>query len=148
VSGLQFAVSSRQQQSGHCRLASGRGKGDATLYRTESLAKKPRPGIEPLPAYITISGGRAVWPHIAASPRGGFWGPTNIAEGAKRQGKQDYARFLNIAQGSLAETEYLVMLSRDLGYLAPEKAKEPLSEISEIAGMLHALRKKVEGGGS
>jgi four helix bundle protein len=74
--------------------------------------------------------------------------PTNIAEGAKRQGKQDYARFLNIAQGSLAETEYLVMLSRDLGYLAPEKAEEPLSEISEIAGMLHALRKKVEGSSS
>jgi four helix bundle protein len=74
--------------------------------------------------------------------------PTNIAEGAKRQGKQDYARFLNIAQGSLAETEYLVMLSGNLGYLAAEKATEPLSEISEIAGMLHALRKKVEGGGS
>ena len=74
--------------------------------------------------------------------------PTNIAEGAKRQGKQDYARFLNIAQGSLAETEYLVMLSRDLGYLPPEKAKEPLSEIPEIAGMLHALRRKVEGGSS
>ena len=74
--------------------------------------------------------------------------PTNIAEGAKRQGKQDYARFLNIAQGSLAETEYLVMLSRDLGYLPPEKAKESLSEMSEIAGMLHRLRKKVEGSGS
>jgi four helix bundle protein len=71
--------------------------------------------------------------------------PTNIAEGAKRTGRQDYARFLNIAQGSLAETEYLVMLSRDLGYLASERAKDALSEISEIAGMLHALRKKVEG---
>ena len=41
--------------------------------------------------------------------------PTNIAEGSKRQGKLDYARFLNIAEGSLVETEYLVMLSRDLG---------------------------------
>lgn len=74
--------------------------------------------------------------------------PTNIAEGAKRTGRQDYARFLNIAQGSLAETEYLLMLGRDLGYLATEKANAPLTEISEIAGMLHGLRKKVEGGGS
>jgi len=74
--------------------------------------------------------------------------PTNIAEGVERTGKHDYARFLNIAQGSLAETEYLVMLSRDLGYLAPEKAEEPLSEVSEIAGMLHALRRKVEGSSS
>ena len=74
--------------------------------------------------------------------------PTNIAEGAKRTGRQDYARFLNISQGSLAEAEYLIMLSRDLGYLAPEKAKDALSEVSEIAGMLHGLRKKVEGGSS
>jgi len=71
--------------------------------------------------------------------------PTNIAEGAKRTGRQDYARFLNIAQGSLSETEYLVFLSRDLGYMAPDRTMELLSEVSEIAGMLHALRKKVEG---
>ena len=74
--------------------------------------------------------------------------PTNIAEGAKRAGRQDYARFLNIAQGSLAESEYLLFLSRDLGYLTPEKAKETLSEVSEIAGMLHGLRKRVEGSSS
>lgn len=29
--------------------------------------------------------------------------PTNIAEGSKRVGKSDFARFLNIAEGSLAE---------------------------------------------
>ncbi len=39
--------------------------------------------------------------------------PTNIAEGSKRQSNVEYARFLNIAEGSLAETEYLVLLSRD-----------------------------------
>ena len=70
--------------------------------------------------------------------------PTNIAEGAKRQGRQDYARFLNIAEGPLSEAEYLVLLSRDLHYLAPEPAETILSEVAEIARMLHGLRKRVE----
>jgi len=73
--------------------------------------------------------------------------PTNIAEGSKRQGRQDYARFLNISEGSLAETEYLLMISRDLGYLKPEQAGPRLEEIREIAGMLHSLRIKVEDSG-
>jgi four helix bundle protein len=70
--------------------------------------------------------------------------PTNIAEGAKRQGRQDYARFLNIAEGSLSETEYLVLLSRDLQYLPAEAAERILSEAAEIARMLNGLRRRVE----
>jgi len=57
--------------------------------------------------------------------------PTNIAEGSKRKTGSEYARFLNIAEGSLAETEYLLMLSRDLGFVADGKCEEPLKEISE-----------------
>jgi len=69
--------------------------------------------------------------------------PTNIAEGSKRESNQEYARFLNSAEGSLAETEYLVMLSRDLGFLARDSADELLKEITEIARMLNALKRKV-----
>ena len=72
--------------------------------------------------------------------------PTNIAEGSKRQSNQEYARFLNIAEGSLAETEYLLMLSRDLGFLARDSSETLLKEIAEIARMLSGLRKKVELG--
>jgi four helix bundle protein len=70
--------------------------------------------------------------------------PCNIAEGTKRQRAPDYARFLNIAEGSLAETEYLIILSADLGYLAPAAKDQLTSEAQEIARMLHALRQKVE----
>jgi four helix bundle protein len=70
--------------------------------------------------------------------------PTNIAEGTKREGAQDYARFLNIAEGSLVESEYLLMVSRDLGYASQEEAKSIEKEIREIASMLHHLRVKVE----
>jgi four helix bundle protein len=38
--------------------------------------------------------------------------PTNIAEGSKRVSSQEYARFLNMAEASLAEAEYLLLVSR------------------------------------
>ena len=69
--------------------------------------------------------------------------PTNVAEGAKRQTNAEYARFLNIAEGSLAESEYLLMVSRDLGYLTHATSKPLLAEADEIAKMLHGLRTKV-----
>jgi len=71
--------------------------------------------------------------------------PTNIAEGSKRIGRSDYARFLNIAEGSLAETEYLLMVGRDLGYIANKSSVGPQKEIEEISKMLYGLRKAVEG---
>ena len=68
--------------------------------------------------------------------------PTNLAEGSKRRQPRDYARFINIAESSLAETEYLLILSQDLGYLQVDPA--PLfAEIVEISRMLHGLHTKV-----
>lgn len=69
--------------------------------------------------------------------------PTNIAEGAKRESRRDYSRFLNVAEGSLAETQYLLRVSRDLGYAAEERVRELISHTSMAARMLHALRLKV-----
>jgi len=40
----------------------------------------------------------------------------NIAEGFKRRGRADKARFMNIAQGSLEESRFYLLLVRDLGY--------------------------------
>jgi four helix bundle protein len=70
--------------------------------------------------------------------------PTNIAEGSKRQTKPDFAHFLNIAEGSLAETEYLVMLARDLNYLVDDVTAPILSEINEIARMLYVFRTTIQ----
>src|SRR5579863_6769968 len=69
--------------------------------------------------------------------------PTNIAEGSKRLTAQEYSRFLNLAEASLAETEYLLMVSRDLGYITPIMAEKSFVEISELSRMLHGLRKTV-----
>ena len=69
--------------------------------------------------------------------------PTNIAGGSKRTGRQEYARFLNIAEASLAETEYLLMVSRDLGYITTQQAVVVFKDVAELASMLHGLRVKV-----
>jgi four helix bundle protein len=71
--------------------------------------------------------------------------PTNIAEGSKRDSNPEYARFLNIAQASLAETEYLLMLSRDLEYLDAPAANGALLSVTQVGGMLTNLRNRVSG---
>jgi four helix bundle protein len=43
--------------------------------------------------------------------------PTNLAEGAARQGPREFRRFTDIALGSLSELAYLLRLVRDLGML-------------------------------
>lgn len=46
--------------------------------------------------------------------------PLNIVEGYGRQGKGELRQFVNVALGSLAETEYLLDFSLKLGYLNHE----------------------------
>ncbi len=45
--------------------------------------------------------------------------PANIAEGFKRVGLRDKARFYNISEGSLEEIKYFFILSKDLVHLIP-----------------------------
>jgi four helix bundle protein len=70
--------------------------------------------------------------------------PANIAEGSKRATQTEYARFLNIAESSLAETEYFLILARDLDYLAVEVFDPLAGRIDQLARRLHALRTKVQ----
>ena len=54
--------------------------------------------------------------------------PANIAEGFVKKGIKDKSNFYNIAQGSLEELKYYLVLSEDLGYttegVLPLKADE------------------------
>ena len=50
--------------------------------------------------------------------------PTNIVEGFKRKSKKDYAHFINVADASLEETKYHIILAKDLGYIKEKDFKD------------------------
>jgi len=64
--------------------------------------------------------------------RAGISIPANIAEGFKKKGKLDKLRFLNIAQGSLEECRYYLILSHDLIYMDSTILQEKLEEVSKL----------------
>lgn len=69
--------------------------------------------------------------------------PSNIAEGCGKNSANDLANFLNIALGSANETEYFLLLAKDLGYIEREKYQVLNTAINEIKAMLIALVQKV-----
>lgn len=68
----------------------------------------------------------------------------NIAEGSRKKSRADFARMLNIAEGSLSEVTALFELSARLNYLTNEDLSLIDRHSDEIARMLYALRHKVE----
>ncbi|MBO6572386.1 MAG: four helix bundle protein [Balneola sp.] len=56
----------------------------------------------------------------------------NIAEGFKKRGQKDKARFMNIAQGSLEECRYYLILAQDLGYGSSQNLNDLLEEVSKM----------------
>ena len=58
--------------------------------------------------------------------------PANIAEGFKKREVSDKTRFLNIAQGSVEECRYYLILTQDLGYGATADMEILLEEVSEL----------------
>jgi len=58
--------------------------------------------------------------------------PANIAEGFRRRGAPDKARFFNIAQASVEECRYYLILTRDLGYADTREAYHLIQEVSKL----------------
>ncbi len=72
--------------------------------------------------------------------------PSNIAEGFGRGSRQDYARFLRVARGSLYEAETQLQIAVRLGYLkesAHRGLKNQLAEAGRVlAGLIRSIDKK------
>jgi four helix bundle protein len=69
--------------------------------------------------------------------------PSNIAGGAAKHGPREFARYLNIALGSLAEIHYLLRFARDRG-LTSEAEWRHLESLRNQAGkLLYGLYRRV-----
>lgn len=67
--------------------------------------------------------------------------PANFAEGFKKTGKPDKLRFYNIAQGSLEECRYYLILANDLNYGDTKELKLMVEEISKmLTSYMHKIR--------
>ena len=72
--------------------------------------------------------------------------PANIVEGASRESAKDYAHFLQIARGSLAETQYFLHLAKRLGYNDGNAERVEVLAKETFAclhGLILAVRKEV-----
>src|SRR5881397_3500480 len=58
--------------------------------------------------------------------------PANIAEGFRKRGRADKARFMNTAEASLEESRYYLILAQDLGYGETGKLMTALEEVSRL----------------
>ena len=63
--------------------------------------------------------------------------PSNIAEGAGRGGRKEYAHHLRIARGSLMELDTQLWIARDLGFI-PD-GREVFDLVQRVAALLSGL---------
>ncbi|MEW6133747.1 MAG: four helix bundle protein [Pseudomonadota bacterium] len=69
--------------------------------------------------------------------------PSNIAEGAARNGDREFHQFLAIARGSLAELETQMLLAEQLGYLA--KGTLPTGQMERLFKLISGLMNSLQG---
>jgi four helix bundle protein len=71
--------------------------------------------------------------------------PANIAEGFKKRSVKDKSNFYNIAQDSLEELKYYLILSKDLGYC--NDTSKSHESIETIGKMLYGLIRSIQKSG-
>ena len=65
--------------------------------------------------------------------------PSNVVEGHSRKGKKEFINFLSIANGSLNELRYQVLLSKDLDYIDIKIFEELEQRAEEVSKILYSF---------
>ncbi|HRZ09824.1 MAG TPA: four helix bundle protein [Gemmatimonadales bacterium] len=113
-----------------------------------SGARQPGKRFESLRAWqsaqalvLAIYQATASWPDherfgmVAQSRKAAVSVSANIAEGSAKRGNREFHRFLDIANGSLAEIQVYLLLAKELGYMTPAAWGE-LEALRDHTGML------------
>src|SRR5690242_7272739 len=69
----------------------------------------------------------------------------NIAEGAGKTSRAEFARFLETASGSASELEYHLLLAKDLGYISSDVYDDLSASVGEIKRMLTGFMQHLRG---
>ena len=69
--------------------------------------------------------------------------PAYIAEGYKKISRADKLRLMNVAQGSLEECRYYIILSKDLYYVAEEDYLNLTRSIEGVSRLLNSYCKAI-----
>jgi len=69
--------------------------------------------------------------------------PANIAEGQRRGTRKDYAHFVAIARGSVAEVETLLLVAERIKFATAERIKPLVDLADQISRMLYAMGGKL-----
>jgi four helix bundle protein len=69
---------------------------------------------------------------------------SNIAEGAERDSRAEFIRFLHIAKGSAAELRTQVYIGSRIQIISDALQRELTDELKSISSMIHALVKSLK----
>ncbi len=68
----------------------------------------------------------------------------NIMEGSHRNNSLEFRQFVGIANGSVGELKYYLLLSKDLGCIKTEKYEKLIDLLNSISKMLRSLSKSLK----
>jgi len=70
--------------------------------------------------------------------------PSMLAEGHARASTRDFARFLSMARGSLAEVETQVLIAERLRFVSGDAVQQLLAQCDELGRVLRGLKKALD----